>query len=236
MEDPNIPSPRKLQRDGNSDSVDIILADFAAQLHKLKRNHAYASIHILADYFISIARCFTITTSEYEYFLDKYQGSLITEADLSQTEIVIYLKTLIERLEGVTGTTFDSSALHLSSEKPLAVSNQDDLPPQTEVEEVQRLKKELADYPELSEILDETITSPAIVSIPQKITPPSEGDPDLVNILEQLPPSSPTTQSDIHKETILRAVESLESFSFGEKVPLFKVFNDPHNDTHSKKK
>jgi hypothetical protein len=242
MEDSNITSPSKIQEQGDSDSVDIILADFASYLRKLKRNHAYASIHILADYFISIARCFTITISEYAYFLDKYQSSELTDADLSQTDIVTYLKSLIDRLEGVTGTIFNSSDLHLSSKKPLVAEYH----PLTEVEEVQRLKQELADYPELSEILDETITSPETVRVethetrdevrqtfsrklPQVSTRSSVGDPDLANILDQLPSSSATNKLEIHEETILRTVESLESFAFGEKVPLFKVLSEqPH--------
>ena len=121
----------------------------------------------------------------------------------------------------------------------------------TEVEEVQRLKQELADYPDLSEILDETMTSPETTETtePMKSTkstfirrlPPvskssSCGDPDLVNILDQLPTSAYTTKSELHEETILRTVESLESFAFGEKVPLFKLLNDQPGSNQSQKK
>ena len=246
MEDSNITSSSKAS---DSDSVDIILADFAAYLRKLKRNQAFASIHILADYFISIARCFTVPISEYQYFLDKYHGSEFGDTDLSQTKIVAYLKSLIDRLESVTGIAFNSADLHLSSEpapEPEACF-------QTEVEEVQQLKQELADYPELSEILDETLTpSESLRSetretkktvLPTFSRPPplvsrrsSPGDPDLLNILEQLPTSAAVNKLDLQEETILRTVESLESFAFGKKVPLFKVLSDSSNDQQPPKK
>jgi len=143
MEYQNVGLPVISPKVDDSDSVDIILADFASYLRKLKRDKAFASIHILADYFISIASCFTITTSEYEYFLDKYRGSELGDTDLSQTTIVIYLKSLIDRLEGVTGIQFNSAELHLSSE-PATVT---ELHFQTEVEEVLRLKQELVITP-----------------------------------------------------------------------------------------
>lgn len=249
MEDQKLEVQVSPQSQVDSDSVDIILADFAAYLRKLKRNQAFASIHILADYFISIARCFTVPISEYQYFLDKYYGSEIGDTDLSQTKIVAYLTSLIDRLESVTGIAFNSADLHLSSES----APETKACFETEVEEVQQLKQELADYPELSEILDETLapsesprsemreTTKTVLTTFSRPPPlvsrrSSPGDPDLANILEQLPTSVAADKLDLQEETILRTVESLESFAFGKKVPLFEVLSESPNEKQSPKK
>ena len=88
-----------------NDSFDQLNLDFSKYIRELQRKKAHLSIFLLVDQFISITKIFALSSDEYLYFQNKYRSSELSNKDLTQTEIVMYLKEIIERLEKITGKT-----------------------------------------------------------------------------------------------------------------------------------
>ena len=88
------------------DSFDQLNLDFSEFIRELQQKKAHLSIFLLVDQFISITKIFGLSSEEYIYYQTKYRSSELSTKDLTQTEIVMYLKDIIERLEKITKKTF----------------------------------------------------------------------------------------------------------------------------------
>lgn len=229
------------------DSFERLNLDFSKFLRKLQHNHANLSIFLLVDQFVSITKTFNLPSEEYMYYWNKFQSSKISEKDLTQSEIVIYLKKIIERLEKITKKTFKSELLqNISSKNPKTDHDFKDL---------QKLKEDLIQYPELAEIFKETIenTSESSISEPDKPDKPDlhekltpipklpknyktnkshqtskkvvekskipKDDPDLMKILSDIDLKSPNEKESENKSE--KSVISLNEFAFKKKIPYF---------------
>ncbi|QEE17559.1 hypothetical protein DSAG12_03396 [Promethearchaeum syntrophicum] len=135
----------------NPDSFDQLNLDFSKFIRELQQKKAHISIFLLVDQFISITKIFGLISDEYSYFQTKYRSSEISSRDLTQTEIVMYLKEMIERLEKITGKTFKAEQL-----KKTATENWED---KSDFTELQKLKDDISQYPDLVEIFKETVVN-----------------------------------------------------------------------------
>jgi len=134
-----------------NDSFDQLNLDFSKYIRELQRKKAHLSIFLLVDQFISITKIFALSSDEYTYFQTKYRSSELSKKDLTQTEIVMYLKDIIERLEKITGKTFKAAQL-----KKISSKNWEN---ESDFTELQKLKDDISQYPELIEIFKETIVN-----------------------------------------------------------------------------
>ncbi len=133
----------------NSDSFDQLNIDFSKYIRELQRKKAYLSIFLLVDQFISITKIFGLQSEEYLYFQNKYRSSELSDNDLTQTEIVMYLKDIIERLEKITHKTFKAEQLKKTSS--------DDWDDESDFTDIEKLKDDIAQFPDLVEIFKETL-------------------------------------------------------------------------------
>jgi len=133
------------------DSFDQLNLDFSKFIRELQQKKAHLSIFLLVDQFISITKIFGLSSDEYTYFQTKYRSSELSSKDLTQTEIVMFLKEIIERLEKTTGKTFKAEQL-----KKTASENWED---ESDFTELQKLKDDISQYPDLVEIFKETIVN-----------------------------------------------------------------------------
>jgi len=133
------------------DSFDQLNLDFSKFIRELQQKKAHLSIFLLVDQFKSITKIFGLSSDEYTYFQTKYRSSELSNKDLTQTEIVMYLKEMIERLEKITGKTFKAEQL-----KKTASENWED---ESDFTELQKLKDDISQYPDLVDIFKETIVN-----------------------------------------------------------------------------
>lgn len=133
------------------ESFDQLNLDFSKFIRELQGKKAHLSIFLLVDQFISITKIFALSSDEYFYYQNKYRSSELSSKDLTQTEIVMYLKEIIERLEKITGKTFKAEQLKKTS--AVGWENESDFT------ELQKLKDDISQYPDLIEIFKETIVN-----------------------------------------------------------------------------
>ena len=133
------------------ESFDQLNLDFSKFIRELQGKKAYLSIFLLVDQFISITKIFGLSSDEYFYYQKKYRLSELSSKDLTQTEIVMYLKEMIERLEKITGKTFKAEQLKKASTE--------DWENDSDFTDLQKLKDDISQYPELVEIFKETIVN-----------------------------------------------------------------------------
>jgi hypothetical protein len=133
------------------DSFDQLNLDFSKFIRELQQKKANLSVFLLVDQFISITKIFALSSDEYTYYQNKYKKSELSRKDLTQTEIVMYLKEIIERLEKITGKTFKAEQLKKISSK--------DWENESDFTELQKLKDDISQYPDLIEIFKETIVN-----------------------------------------------------------------------------
>lgn len=134
-----------------NDSFDQLNLDFSKYIRELQRKKAHLSIFLLVDQFISITKIFALSSDEYLYFQNKYRSSELSNKDLTQTEIVMYLKEIIERLEKITGKTFKAEQL-----KKISSEGWED---ESDFTELQKLKDDISQFPDLIEIFKETVVN-----------------------------------------------------------------------------
>ena len=134
-----------------NDSFDQLNLDFSKYIRELQRKKAHLSIFLLVDQFISITKIFALSSDEYTYFQTKYRSSELSNKDLTQTEIVMYLKEIIERFEKITGKTFKAEQLKKTSSEGWE--------DESDFTELQKLKDDIAQFPDLIEIFKETIVN-----------------------------------------------------------------------------
>ena len=135
----------------NSDSFDQLNLDFSKFIRELQRKKAPLSVFLLVDQFISITKIFALSSDEYTYYQNKYRSSELSDKDLTQTEIVMYLKEIIERLEKITGKTFKAEQLKKTSSE--------DWENKSDFTELEKLKDDISQYPDLIEIFKETVVN-----------------------------------------------------------------------------
>ena len=163
----------------NPDSFDQLNLDFSKFIRELQRKKAHLSVFLVVDQFISITRIFGVLSEEYIYFQNKYRSSELSDKDLTQTEIVMYLKEIIERLEKITGKTFKAEQLKKVSSE--------DWESESDFTELEKLKDDISQYPDLIEIFKETIVNISETSRDNLKKPPK---------VKQIPksPKSPKSQ------------------------------------------
>ncbi len=135
----------------NPDSFDQLNLDFSKFIRELQRKKAHLSVFLLVDQFISITKIFALSSNEYAYYQKKYRSSELSDKDLTQTEIVMYLKEIIERLEKITGKKFKAEQLKKTSSE--------DWENKSDFTELEKLKDDISQYPDLVEIFKETIVN-----------------------------------------------------------------------------
>ena len=134
-----------------NDSFDQLNLDFSKYIRELQQKKANLSVFLLVDQFISITKIFALSSDEYTYYQNKYRSSELSSKDLTQTEIVMYLKEIIERLEKITGKTFKAEQLKKTSSEGWE--------DESDFTELQKLKDDIAQFPDLIEIFKETIVN-----------------------------------------------------------------------------
>jgi hypothetical protein len=134
-----------------NDSFDQLNLDFSKFIRELQQKKANLSVFLLVDQFISITKIFALSSDEYTYYQNKYRSSELSEKDLTQTEIVMYLKEIIERLEKITGKTFKAEQLKKTSSEGWE--------DESDFTELQKLKDDISQFPDLIEIFKETIVN-----------------------------------------------------------------------------
>ncbi|MHA1561553.1 MAG: hypothetical protein ACTSPA_05455 [Promethearchaeota archaeon] len=134
-----------------NDSFDQLNLDFSKFIRELQQKKAYLSIFLCVDQFISITKIFALSSDEYTYYQNKYRSSVLSNKDLTQTEIVMYLKEIIERLEKITGKTFKAEQLKKTSSEGWE--------DESDFTELQKLKDDISQFPDLIEIFKETIVN-----------------------------------------------------------------------------
>lgn len=135
----------------NPDSFDQLNLDFSKFIRELQRKKAHLSVFLLVDQFRSITKIFALSSNEYTYYQNKYRSSELSQKDLTQTEIVMYLKEIIERLEKITGKTFKAEQLKKTSSE--------DWEDESDFTELEKLKDDISQFPDLIEIFKETIVN-----------------------------------------------------------------------------
>ncbi|UYP45012.1 hypothetical protein NEF87_001297 [Candidatus Lokiarchaeum ossiferum] len=100
----------------DENSFDKLNQDFSGYLRQLKKEKAHQSIFLLSEAYVAIVKQFNVNADEYLYYLEKFNTSPRSEFDLSKTEIVLYLKGLIEQLERIFNKKIDIDSLRLMSE------------------------------------------------------------------------------------------------------------------------
>ena len=133
------------------ESFDQLNLDFSKFIRELQQKKANLSVFLLVDQFISITKIFALSSDEYTYYQNKYRSSELSSKDLTQTEIVMYLKEIIERLEKITGKTFKAEQLKKTSSEGWE--------DESDFTELQKLKDDISQFPDLIEIFKETIVN-----------------------------------------------------------------------------
>ena len=101
----------------DGDSFDKLNQEFSTFLRQRKKEKAFQSIFLLSEAYVAIVKQFNVNADEYLYYLEKFKTSPRSDFDLSQTEIVLYLKGMIERLERIYGKKIDASSLEIISQE-----------------------------------------------------------------------------------------------------------------------
>ncbi|MHA2002431.1 MAG: hypothetical protein ACTSVU_10120 [Promethearchaeota archaeon] len=128
------------------ETIDEIHIDFSNYIRQLKQKKAFASIFVIVEYFLAILNSFNLSSDEYVYYLDKYSDAAPCEEDLTRSEILGFLKSLILRIEAITGQKFKSEEMKLSSAEIMQKN------------EEENIRNQVALFPDLAEILEETIS------------------------------------------------------------------------------
>ncbi len=178
------------------DSFDQLNLDFSKYIRELQQKKAHLSIFLLVDQFISITKIFGLSSEEYIYFQTKYRSSELSIKDLTQTEIVMYLKEIIERLEKITKKTFKAEQLKKTSS--------DDWEDESDFTELQKLKDDISQFPDLIEIFKETI-----VNISETSRENLKKPPKVKQILKSQDENKPTVSEQIQHSQISQKSHTL---------------------------
>ncbi len=224
-----------------ADSFDKLNQEFSKYLMQLKKEKAFQSIFLLSEAYVAIVKQFHVNADEYLYYLYKWRDSEHSDFDLSQTEIVLYLKSIIERLEGIYNQKIEASSLELLSPEPSHEERADSVPIEENRSEYPESRKEPVALNEsgiVSSVGVEHITlEPASDSEWQEITldntthtsasqpsASSHGDRDLnaiLNALDDTSPIEPKKGIHISPSSEYVVVKPLKAFGFEETIPKF---------------
>lgn len=194
----------------DENSFDKLNQEFSGYLRQLKKEKAYQSIFLLSEAYVAIVKQFNVNADEYLYYLEKFNTSPRSEFDLSKTEIVLYLKGIIERLERIFNKKIDVDSLRLMSDRSSVDIDNASLPleelPSNEVNVIlppsSSEMETISHHSESEEfVIDNSIPATEIVTLnsassKENIIEEIEKYPELVEIYKETVKASPPIDSD----------------------------------------